>query len=454
MFRCHTPETQGLTPSGPPALSRLLVALGLGALALLLAACESMPPFPALPIVPTPVTDPASDSSSPAVPLPESRTELARSTNILLMGTDRVSHHGSWRTDALILAMISPDKEEITLVSLPRDWYVEVPGFGTMRINQVDFIGERQEPGLGPQLFQAVLEQYMGIELHHWARFHMNGFHEVFQLIEPIWIVLACPFYERIWDARTGEMEWYHIPAGEVQMDAHTAFLYVRLRGFSTDFGRLVRQRNLLWALRNQMDMPTVMSLFPQLVALLDQNFQTDLSLPELLDWAQLGMSLAPHKVKGVSVDRRFVVDDVTPGGAAIQRLRQENSLHDLMGNPDQYVLPLDASEGQTCRLPSMSDAAFQRITRLENLVPSLLRPGTPVALIATSRGRIQLYSDPGLHSNLIGELETGTPLTVLQHLGYLEHPVPATGHRWYYVETADQTRGWVSDRYLRLLSQ
>ena len=48
--------------------------------------------------------------------------------------------------------------------------------------------------------------------------------------------------------------------------------------------------------------------------------------MPELLAWVQLGLTLDPHKIKGVAVDRRFVVDEWTPTGAAVQRLRKRRS--------------------------------------------------------------------------------------------------------------------------------
>ncbi len=431
--------------------------LALTLLVLILTSCRaspSIPSFPDLPVIPLQVPDNRELSIFPTDPPQEANDSLSKPTYILLMGTDRTTEYGSWRTDSLILTMFSSDKTEITLISLPRDWYVQVAGYGNMRINQVDFIGERQEEGLGPQLLNSVFERYMGLEVDHWVRFHMNGFHEVFRKLEPIEVVLSCPFYETIWDARTGATEWYHIPAGEVQMDAHTAFLYVRLRGFSSDFGRLARQRNLLWAVRNQINRQSFPDLFPVMMKVLDQNFETDMSLQELLHWAQMALSIEPHKIKGLSVDRRFVVDELTPGGASVQRLRSEEFLYDVIERKEEFSQPLGRIGTQTCRLPRMSDNAFQRISQLNNLVPSLLLPGTHVSLISMSNLPIALYNEPGLNGKVIGRYETGTQLTVVQHSAYLDHPVPATDHRWYYVETPDQIRGWVSDRYLRLSSQ
>ena len=124
------------------------------------------------------------------------------------------------------------------------------------------------------------------------------------------------------------------------------------------------------------------------------------------------------------------------------------------MDNREQYALPLGRTGPQTCLLPAMSDATFQRIARLDNRVPSTLHPGTPVSLIATANNLIAMYSAPDLHSRVLGQYMQGTRLTIIRHPAYAEHPVPTTDHRWYYVETAEQTRGWISDRHLRLYSQ
>ncbi len=432
------------------ALTGMLQATGLGMCILMLTACTTavpIPPWPDLPRIPTPF--PASPTPEP-LPVEKSAT-AAVPTYILLMGTDRTSAYAGWRTDLLLLLMISADQAEVTLISLPRDWYVEVPGYGFMRVNQVDFIGELQAPGQGPRLLNTVFQQYMGLELDHWIRFHMDGFHDVFRVFEPIEVLLACPFYEPIWDARTEAMEWYHIPAGTVRMDAHTAFLYVRLRGFSSDFGRLARQRHLLEALRNQIDSRMLLALVPELLTVMHQHVQTDMSVAELLDWLQLGLSIEPQQVKGVSVDHRFVMDMQTSAGAAVLRLRSENLLHVLTDNPEQYVRPLDEVVPSTCRLPYLTGEEFQRITQLNNVVSSVFYPGTPVSLIAPPNQLIALHRHPGLSSNVISRYAAGTRLTIVYHPDYPNYPVPATDHRWYYVETLDQVRGWVSDRYLRL---
>ena len=66
--------------------------------------------------------------------------------NIVLMGCDYRKGQAHWRTDTIIVLSIDPKDMKISMLSIPRDLWVYIPGYGgSERINTADFLGERME---------------------------------------------------------------------------------------------------------------------------------------------------------------------------------------------------------------------------------------------------------------------------------------------------------------------
>ena len=326
---------------------------------------------------------------------------------MLFGGTDRTATFGPWRTDTLILASVQSD--HIVLISIPRDLHVQLPDYGSLRINQLDYLGERQGPGLGPVYIADVLDELMGIRVDHWVRSHMHGMEPLFEPIGTLRMELHCPFYERVWDA-------------------NTAYLYARLCGFSSDFGRIARQQALLWALREQLDPVQAMQLLPLALSLLNDDLSTDLSLGKLVHLVQDGMTRPRDSILALSIDHRFVEDHVTAGGAEVQVLR-------------------DAAE---CPVPQLSDDEYQRIARLDNVVSSHIPAGRTLQIAGSGGAMVALRELPEQRSGTMAWLPPGTLVTSASESEGL--PVSDGGQRWHAVTTVDQQYGWISDLYQRML--
>ncbi len=96
----------------------------------------------------TPASTPT-DAPTPAVK-PKS---IKDTENFLILGMDQRPGERGWRTDTIIVVAIDYDAKQVGLISIPRDLWVDIPGYGMGRINQVDVQGEIQKyPGGGPAL--------------------------------------------------------------------------------------------------------------------------------------------------------------------------------------------------------------------------------------------------------------------------------------------------------------
>ncbi|MDN6388014.1 MAG: LCP family protein, partial [Corynebacterium sp.] len=122
-----------------------------------------------------------------------------------------------------------------TMVSIPRDSYVDVPGYGQDKINSAFSYG-------GPQLLQQTVEQATGMRMDHYMEIGFGGFGKI---VDAVGGVELCPA-EAIDDPMAG----LNVEAGCQEMDGPTALGYVRTRYTSAngDLDRVERQREFLSA--------------------------------------------------------------------------------------------------------------------------------------------------------------------------------------------------------------
>ncbi len=240
--------------------------------------------------------------------------------NYLILGTDRRQGEGSWRTDVVMVVGLDRDAGRAAVFSIPRDLYVNIPNYGMGRINQADFLGERNPTlyGGGPQLVSTILSQTLGIETNHWIRFQMDGFVRVVDAIGGVNVYLDCPFAEPIFNLTTNSWDYFTLPAGDNWMDGDTAYWFVRLRLHSSDIARGERQRQFLWALRDQMLNTNLITRFPELWGAFSDSFETDLSLLELIDLTRVGLSYGTENVRAGGLTLADLRSFTTAQGAAV----------------------------------------------------------------------------------------------------------------------------------------
>lgn len=141
---------------------------------------------------------------------------------------------GSGRTDTILLLHIPGllSGTSPTLVSIPRDSYVDIPGYGTDKINAAFAAG-------GPALLAQTVEEATGLHLDHYAEVGFAGFGGV---VDALGGVRICPA-EPIDDPLAG----IDLPAGCQIADGPAALGYVRSRaGPRADLDRMVHQREFM----------------------------------------------------------------------------------------------------------------------------------------------------------------------------------------------------------------
>ncbi|MCE7982570.1 MAG: LytR family transcriptional regulator [Caldilinea sp. CFX5] len=243
--------------------------------------------------------------------------------NYLILGTDRRAGTRDWRTDTIMIVGLDRERGRAAVFSIPRDLYLEIPNYGYGRINQADFLGERNPSlyGGGPQLVSQIISKTFGIQINHWVRFQMDGFIRVVDAVGGVTVHLDCPFYEPIFNLTSQSWEFFTLPAGDNQLDGESAYWFVRLRLRESDIGRSARQRQFLWALRDKMLSAKLITRFPELWGAFQDSFSTDLSLVQLVELTSFGLSLNADNVHAGGLTLAELQNYRTEQGAAVLQI-------------------------------------------------------------------------------------------------------------------------------------
>ncbi|GIV68207.1 LCP family protein [Caldilinea sp.] len=264
---------------------------------------------------------PAPDRFSTAYPPVGPAFNWSQTENYLLLGTDHRPGWTSWRTDTIMIVGVDRANNRVAVFSVPRDLYVQIPGYGWGRINQVDNIGENMNPGGGPALLSQVLANTLGISTKHYVRVRMDGFVDLVDAIGGVTVHLDCPFYEPIFNLTTNRWDYFALPAGDVWLDGESAYWFVRLRYRESDIGRNQRQREFLWGLRNQMLRTNLLANFFPLYNAFQNMISTDLNPLEILDLLTWGIQLDPGSVRASGLTLQDLQNYTTPEGASVLRI-------------------------------------------------------------------------------------------------------------------------------------
>lgn len=225
--------------------------------------------------------------------------------NLLLLGIDRAPEGTVVaRSDTVVLLTARPLQGSVGMLSIPRDLWVEVPGYGPNRINAAHALAESEAPGTGPEWTLRTVRSNFGIDVYSYARIQFNGLSRFVDVLGGLDIDLpqATALY----------------PAGENHLTGAQALALVRDRQGSDDFARMERGQLFLKAVLRQAlrpaTWPRLVVALPLLLGVVDSN------LP-LWDWPRLAVAVlraGPDGLDARTITREMVDPFATAGGANV----------------------------------------------------------------------------------------------------------------------------------------
>lgn len=207
-------------------------------------------------------------------------------TNTLIVGIDtRSSNPGLQNTDSIMLLSYNHEEHNAILISIPRDFFVEVPEQGRYtKINGIYAIGERMEQGNGLKLLQTVVEEITNQEIQYYGMANLSGFVDLIDTLGGVEVDVENAFVDHQYPLEGAEHRFQTISFDEglQKMDGKTALRFVRsrtsiTRGEGSDFARARRQQRLIVGLKD-----TILSsetlLNPKkvfnIISLIEQNLE------------------------------------------------------------------------------------------------------------------------------------------------------------------------------------
>jgi len=283
--------------------------------------------------------------------------------NILVMGIDQREHEdGPWRTDTMLVLTIDPVTMSGGMLSIPRDLWVPIPGYGNHRINNAHFLGEVDGyPGGGPALAVKTVEYNFGIpgDIHHYVRVNFTAFEEVIDLIDGIDVdveeEIDDPTYPSSDPADPYGYDPLYIPAGRQHFDGEMALKYARTRHTSGgDFDRAKRQQQVIMAAFEKvtrLDMlPKLVPQAPQMWWTLQDSVKTDpdLTLDKIVALAALASEVERENIHLGVIDESCTMFYTTSDGQQV-----EVPLRDRIRDVRDYVFTAEIPAAQDENDPS-----------------------------------------------------------------------------------------------------
>ncbi|HID62434.1 MAG TPA: LytR family transcriptional regulator [Anaerolineae bacterium] len=250
--------------------------------------------------------------------------EKKERVNILLLGIDkREGEHGPWRTDTMILGTVDPESKMAAMLSIPRDLWVPIPGYGESRINSANFIGDRDKyPGGGPALAKKTVEYNFGVPVHYYILVDFDGFEKIIDTIGGIDVNVERTLHDEQYPDPSPDdpnrVKTVHFEAGLQHMDGKAALEYARSRKSTSDFDRSYRQQQIILAVRDQALRLNLIPRVPELMVTLADIVQTDLQPGNIITLARLAGEIERENLKSVVIDHTMTVEYVTPSGAQV----------------------------------------------------------------------------------------------------------------------------------------
>jgi LCP family protein required for cell wall assembly len=258
------------------------------------------------------------DESAPTIP-------IIPALNVLVMGTDaRPDESEATRTDTLILLMLDRQGQTAGMLSLPRDLWVSLPGFGyATKINTAYQLGETQGyTGGGAQLAKDTVSTFIGQPVPYYVRVNFSGFVELIDLIGGVDVVVEKTIHDEQYPTDDYGVQTFHLDAGTQHLDGATALKYVRTRNVDDDYSRARRQQQVIRAVADKVlraDMlPMLLTKLPRLLYTMRSSIDTDIPMSEQLDIAAFFNSVNLREVRQLVLDNRYGEETYSQEGAWI----------------------------------------------------------------------------------------------------------------------------------------
>lgn len=257
--------------------------------------------------------------------------------NILLLGSDTDQKFGTSAGGATvylaqtdIIITIDPTTNTVGMLSIPRDFYINIPGYGMGKLDEAFAHGYGMGQGGfngAVDLSRQTIQQDFGIPINYYAWVGLDGFVKVIDTVGGVDVDVTHPITDDTYPDdvgnHTGDIYAYkrlYIPPGPQHLSGAEALEYVRSRHADLvgDFGRSARQQQVLNSLKVKLSNSSIIGELPQLANDLNGFVKTDMQLPDVLKVANFARTLDTNKINRVILGPPYSQAATLPNGTSI----------------------------------------------------------------------------------------------------------------------------------------
>jgi LCP family protein required for cell wall assembly len=247
--------------------------------------------------------------------IPQLRTtppKAGKPQTVLLLGSDRRwtdERDDRPRSDTMMLVRVDPSRDATTVLSIPRDLRVAIPGHGMRKINDAYGLG-------GPKLALATITALTGLKVHHVVNVNFRGFRDAINLFDCFYVDVDRRYFHSNRGVPVGQRyDAIDLRPGYQRLCGIDALDYVRYRHEDSDLVRHARQQDFLRAAKDQVSTSRLIDDLERLAEVAGRAVQSDANLRSksgFLRFAKLALRSADHPVRQIPFPATFVRDDAT----------------------------------------------------------------------------------------------------------------------------------------------
>ncbi len=188
--------------------------------------------------------------------------------SVLMLGVDE-RKDDSGRSDTMIVITVNPEKQTMKMLSIPRDTRTEIIGHDTVdKINHAYAFG-------GVPMAMDTVENLLDIPLDYYVFINMEGF---LQIIDTLGGVTIQNDMDLTYDS-------YHYPEGEISLSGDEALIFSRIRYEDPrgDFGRQIRQRQIIEAVMKKASTPSMLLKATDMLDVVGDNVRMNFTVKDLI---------------------------------------------------------------------------------------------------------------------------------------------------------------------------
>ena len=237
--------------------------------------------------------------------------------SVLLLGIDTgdLGRTEQGRSDTMMIATVNPRDKKTTIVSIPRDTYVPIVGYGTEdKINHAYAFG-------GAAMSMDTVASYLDIPVDHYAAINMKGLKELVDAVGGITV--------------DNEMEFtqdnYTFKHGQITLDGDMALSYSRMRYDDPrgDYGRQERQRTIVMGVVNKLLSMDGITKYQEVLNAMESNVKTDMTFDTMktiaLDYRDAFANVKTEQMQGEG----FMQDNISYQRVSDEELKRIQTILD-----------------------------------------------------------------------------------------------------------------------------